>query len=129
MPQLMNEQEIHVFGLQVLVQWLQSKAYDIEFVQPDKNSLPHIFAKCGDQLTVIIAASAMYPQKGQIADRDKAAVLEMAKELNASCACAYLGIANAEGVDKNDKALMGMPIKGARFVTDFSGLEYIQFED
>lgn len=47
MEELMNEQEIHEFGLQVLVQWLEGRGYDIEFVQPDRNSLPHVLPKAG----------------------------------------------------------------------------------
>lgn len=129
MEELMNEQEIHEFGLQVLVQWLEGRGYDIEFVQPDRNSLPHVFAKSGGQLTLIIAATDIYPRKGRISDRDKAAVLELGQKLNAQCACAYLGLANAEGVDRKDKILAGKAYKKARFVADFSGLEFIQFED
>ena len=43
--ELMTEQEIHLFGLQVLIQFLEGKGYEIEFAQPDKASLPHVVAK------------------------------------------------------------------------------------
>lgn len=127
--ELMTEQEIHEFGLQVLIQYLQGKGYDIEFAQPDKKSLPHIVAKSGEQLTFIIAATDIYPNKGKISDADKGAVLEHAKNFDAQSACAYLGLVNAEGVEKNDKALMSKAFKNARFMTDFGGLEFICFED
>ena len=32
--ELMNTQEIHEFGLQVLLQYLTEKGFEIEFVQP-----------------------------------------------------------------------------------------------
>lgn len=127
--ELMTEQEIHEFGLQVLIQYLEGKGYDIEFAQPDKNSLPHIIAKSGEQLTFIIAATDMYPNKGKIDDSEKAAVLEHAKNFDAQSACAYLGLVNAEGVEKNDKVLMSKAYKDARFMTDFGGLEFIRFEN
>lgn len=127
--ELMTEQEIHEFGLQVLIQYLQGKGYDIEFAQPDKKSLPHIVAKSGEQLTFIIAATDIYPNKGKISDADKSAVLEHAKNFDAQSACAYLGLVNAEGVEKNDKSLMSKAFKNARFMTDFGGLEFICFED
>lgn len=127
--ELMNEQEIHLFGLQVLIQYLEGKGYEIEFAQPDKKSLPHVIAKSGDQLTFIIAATDMYPNKGNISDSDKAAVLEHAKQFEAQTACAYLGLANAEGVETNNKALMSKAYRNARFVTDFGGLEFICFEN
>lgn len=127
--ELMTEQEIHLFGLQVLIQFLESKGYEIEFAQPDKASLPHVVVKMGEQITFIIAATDVYPNKGKVSDADKAAVLEHAKQFNANCACAYLGIANAVGVEKKDKALMGKAYRNTRFVTDFGGLEFICFED
>lgn len=127
--QLMTEQEIHLFGLQVVIQYLEGKGYEIEFAQPDKKSIPHIIAKSGEQLTFILVATDIYPAKGCISDEDKAAMLEHAKNFDAQSACAYLGLANAEGVEKGDKELTGKAYKDARFVTDFGGLEYICFED
>ncbi|MDY6029422.1 MAG: hypothetical protein SPI71_04070 [Acidaminococcaceae bacterium] len=126
---LMNEQDIHEFGLQILVQWLEGKGYSVEFVQPDKNSLPHVFARAGEMLTLIIASTGVYPAKGSISETDKAAALELAQKLGAQCACARLGIANADGVEKKDKKLAAIPLKNGRFVTDFGGLEFIRFED
>lgn len=127
--EVMNEQEIHEFGLQILVQWLEGKGYIVEFVQPDKKSLPHVFANIGGCLTLILVSTDVYPNKGGIAEEDKAAVLDLAKQLDANCACAYLGIANSAGVEHNDKDLASRPYKNAEFVTDFGGLEFIQFEE
>ena len=42
---------------------------------------------------------------------------------------AYLGIANADGVVNKDKELCAKAFKNAQFYTDFSGLEFIHFED
>lgn len=127
--ELMNEQEIHEFGLQVLVQYLESHGYEIEFAQPEKNSLPHLAAKKGDQLVFVIAATDVYPNKGKISEADKTAVLEHAAQFDAQVACAYLGLANADGVESGDKELIGKAYRGARFMTDFSGLEFIYFEN
>lgn len=127
--ELMTEQEIHEFGLQVVEQYLEGHGYGIEFAQPEKNSLPHIIAKHGEQLVFIIAATEMYPNKGKISDADKTAVLEHAAQFNAKVACAYLGLANAEGAKAGDKELAGKAYRGANFMADFSGLEFIYFED
>lgn len=127
--ELMSEQEIHEFGLQVLIQYLENKGYEIDFAQPDKRSLPHVVAKSGEQLTFIIASTDIYPNKGKISNADKTALLEQAKNFNAQSACAYLGLANAEGVEKGDKELISKAYKDARYMTDFSGLEFICFED
>lgn len=127
--ELMNTQEIHEFGLQMLVQHLTEKGYEVEFAQPNKNEIPHIVAKQGEQLIFILAATDVYPHKGVITDAEKQALLEHAQAFNAQSACAYLGIANADGVAVKDKALCAKAFKNAQFYTDFSGLEFIHFED
>ena len=48
--ELMNTQEIHEFGLQVLLQYLTEKGFEIEFVQPNKSEIPHVVAKQGEQI-------------------------------------------------------------------------------
>ena len=117
--ELMNTQEIHEFGLQVLLQHLTEKGFEIEFAQPNK----------GEQLIFILVATDVYPNKGTIADSDKQALLEHAQTFAAQSACAYLGIANADGVVNKDKELCAKAFKNAQFYTDFSGLEFIHFED
>ena len=103
--ELMNTQEIHEFGLQVLLQYLTEKGFEIEFVQPNKSEIPHVVAKQGEQLIFILVATDVYPNKGTIADSDKQALLEHAQTFAAQSACAYLGIANADGVVNKDKEL------------------------
>ncbi len=127
--ELMNTQEIHEFGLQILLQYLTEKDYEIEFAQPNKTEIPHIVAKQGEQLIFILSATDVYPKKGVIAPADKQSLLEHAQKFNAQSACAYLGIVNAEGVAKKNKELCAQAFKETKFYTDFSGLEFIRFED
>ena len=127
--ELMNTQEIHEFGLQVLLQHLTEKGFEIEFAQPNKSEIPHVVAKQGEQLIFILVATDVYPNKGTIADSDKQALLEHAQTFAAQSACAYLGIANADGVVNKDKEFCAKAFKNAQFYTDFSGLEFIHFED
>ena len=70
--QLLTEQEIHELGLQALVPWLESHNFKIDYMQTDMNTVPHIFALSGKILTVIIAATSMYPHKGVVGEADKA---------------------------------------------------------
>lgn len=127
--ELMNFQEIHEFGLQVLVEYLEKKGFVIEFVQPNKNEIPHIVAKQQDDLIFIIASTDIYPNKGEISEDEKINLLDHAQNFKAKSACAYLGIANAEGVTTKNIELCGKAVKNAQFYTDFSGLEFIHFED
>ena len=73
--ELMNTQEIHEFGLQVLLQHLTEKGFEIEFVQPNKSEIPHVVAKQGKRLIFILVATDVYPNKGTIADSYKQALL------------------------------------------------------
>lgn len=129
MGNLLNEQELHLLGLQALVPWLESKNYKIDYVQPDKDAVPHIFALSGKVLTVIVAATAMYPHKGVVAEADRAAALKVAGELNALCAMASIGMVNVDGLETADREWMARPARDGHFRADFSGLEYLQFED
>lgn len=126
---LMNEQELHEAGLEILANWLESKGFEILVAQKEKDALPSMVVKQGEAVTFILAASAMYPEKGSISDKTKAIVLQHAKQFEAQTACAYIGLANAKAVEAKDKTNYGTAAKNARFIADFKGLEYIQFED
>lgn len=126
---LMNEQELHEAGLEILANWLESKGFEILVAQKEKDALPSMVVKQGEAVTFILAASAMYPENGSISDKTKAIVLQHAKQFEAQTACAYIGLANAKAVEAKDKTNYGTAAKNARFIADFKGLEYIQFED
>ena len=117
-----------MLGLQALIPWLESHNFVVDYVQPEKCAVPHVFAKSGELLTVIVAATDMYPKKGVVTEADKAAALKVANQLQGFCAVASIGLINMEGVAADDKELMGKPLKNGQYQADFSGLEYIQFE-
>lgn len=96
--QLLTEQEIHELGLQALVPWLESHNFKIDYMQTDMNTVPHIFALSGKILTVIIAATAMYPHKGVVGEADKAYAMRVATQLGALCATASIGLVNVDGL-------------------------------
>ena len=114
--ELMNTQEIHEFGLQVLLQHLTEKGFEIEFAQPNKSEIPHVVAKQGEQLIFILVATDVYPNKGTIADSEKQALLEHAQTFAAQSACAYLGIVNADGVVNKDKDYVPKLLKMHNFI-------------
>lgn len=129
MAELMNEQEIHEFGLEILVKYLFDKGYEIKMVQPEIEQIPHMIITKNDLEIFVVAATGVYPTKGAVADASKAALIENALKHGAQAAMARLGIVNAAGVELGQKDLLGKAYKDAKFLTDFSGLEFIQFED
>ena len=66
MEELLNDQEIHMLGLQALIPWLAGHGFVVDYVQPEKCAVPHVFALSGEMLTVIVAAADMYPNKGKV---------------------------------------------------------------
>lgn len=129
MEELLNDQELHMLGLQALIPWLEQHNFKVDYVQPEKCAVPHIFALSGEMLTVIVAATDMYPNKGQVTEADKAAALKIANELHGLCAVASIGLVNTDGVVAEDKELMGKPLRSGQYKADFGGLQYIQFEN
>lgn len=127
--ELLTEQEIHEKGLMIVIQWLQQHGFDIEFAQPGKHELPNILARSGEIYTYILVGVDMYPNKGTIAEADKAAMLEHTQANGGLAACAHVGLANAYAVEAGEKHRIGRAEKNARFVADFGGLQYIQFEN
>ena len=127
--ELMTTNEIHAFGLQVLIKTFQEKGFAIEYAQPQKIEIPHIIAKQNDELFFTLSSTDVYPNKGTITQKDKESLIEHAMKFSAKPACAYLGIANADGVVSKDKELCSKAYKNAQFYTDFAGLEMIYFED
>lgn len=125
MEKIYTNQQLHEFGLQLVIQHLEGKGFTVEFAQRLKEALPHVFAKHGQTMTVIAVAVDMYPNKGKIADGDKEALKDVAKQLNGKAAVASFGLVNAAGLESNDKELMGKPLADAKFLADFSGLEYL----
>lgn len=125
MEKIYTNQQLHEFGLQLLTQHLEAKGFTIEFVQPLKEALPHVFAKHGKTMTIIACAVDMYPNKGKLEDGDKAALKDVAKQLNGKAAVASFGLVNVAGINENNKELMSKPLADAKFLADFSGLEYL----
>ena len=44
---LMNEQELHEAGLEILANWLESKGFEILVAQKEKDALPESGCKAG----------------------------------------------------------------------------------
>lgn len=124
--EIMSKQDLHTFGLEVLVGWLEKNGYQVEFVNPVVDMLPSVFANRFDGLTVIAAQTTMYPERPQFNENDKPALMEVCKELNAKLAFAGIGLVNGEGIPTQDKELMGKAYKDAKFMADFGGLKYIE---
>ena len=124
---LLTEQEIHEQGLLAVIQWLEKNGNEVVFAQPGKHELPNILIKNGNMLTYVLVGVDMYPHKVTVDEKDKELLLKHTQENGALAAVALIGLANAYAIEANDKERIGVPERNARFVADFSGLQYLQY--
>jgi hypothetical protein len=117
---LMTEDEIHNFGLNVVLEYIQKDGFSVETVIRDKRINPQIIAKKNEQIAYILVRTDCYPRKGEPENRE--VVLDMlknAEKINAVCYFASVGIANSYGTTDLE---MSIPTKGAEYYVAFDGL-------
>lgn len=128
--ELMTEDEIHDFGVQVVIKDLQKEGHEIISVKTAIDQEPQIVAKIKTSLAFIIVRTAMYPNNGEITDLGLLSrVIAHAKQHKATSYFASVGIANSQGVDISDEVLSGTPMRGAGFYVNYRGLSILTSAD
>jgi len=118
--QLMTEDEIHDFGVEVVFGQLKKDGYEILSVNTDRTMNPQIVAKKDGERAFIVVRTACYPNKGVMESEELAfKMIDHADKNGAICYFASVGIVNAEG--QNDEE-MSRPVKGAGFQVSYEGL-------
>lgn len=118
--QLMTTAEIHDFGIEVVVGYLQKEGYSIEGVNANLGQNPQIVARKGDLYKFIAVRTACYPNKGKFETPEEAAALiKHAEKHGALPYFAAVGIANADSYTAEQ---CGTPVKGAPYHIMFNGL-------
>jgi hypothetical protein len=118
---LMNLDEIHDFGVEIVFTYMQKEGFEILRVNTDRSFSPQIVARKDGQRAHVTVRTACYPDKGAIESFEAASRLfEHAKAENAICYFASVGIANAEGTTDEE---MSVPVRGAGFIAAFEGLQ------
>ena len=118
---LMTDNEIHSFGVEIVAEYLIKDGYAIESVSKDFRINPQIIARKGNNLVYVVVRTDCYPNKGIIEDLEVVNhVILDAKKYDASCYFASVGIANAQGITDLE---MSIPTKGSKYFVSYSGLE------
>lgn len=121
--QLMTQQDIHAFGVEIVYKQLEKDGWVIESadVLADLHSEPQIVANKDGELAFFIVRTGMYPGRGRFDEGQDAFnnLVRHAKAHGASCYYASVGIANSEG--KTDEE-MSVPVKGVGYNVQFDGL-------
>ena len=128
--ELMTEEEIHDFGIQVVVKDLQKEGHEIVSVETDLGREPQIVAKIQGRQAFISVRTAMYPGNGQLTDLalvDR--LISHAKTHHATPYFGSVGIANSKGVDAGDEDQSSKPVRGAGFYVNYRGLQILASAD
>jgi len=62
----MTEEEIHDFGIEIVVGQLKKEGYEIESVNTDLGMNPQVVGRKDNQLAFVAVRTACYPEKGQL---------------------------------------------------------------
>ena len=125
-PERMTKEEIHDFGIEIVLNQLKNEGYEIEGVNTDIDMNPQIIAKKGNQLAFIYVRTACFPEKGQLEEPVHFKMIEHADKHGAIPYFASVGIANADAKTYEE---MAIPIKGAGFHVAYEGMVIIARSD
>lgn len=121
-PELMTEEDIHAFGVEIVFKQLQKAEWLIEStdVFADRANQPQIVAHKNGEAGFFVIRTAMYPGRGRIEGEEVfQRLVRHAANHGASCYFASVGIANSEGKSEDD---MSVPVKGVAYNVAFDGL-------
>lgn len=117
----LSDNEIHEFGINVVLDDIRAKGYAISSVMTTRESNPQIIAHKNGQLIYIVVRTAIYPKKGVIENFQLGLqILDDAYDKNAACYFASIGIANANGSTDLE---MSIPIRNSGYYVAYSGIE------
>ena len=120
MPELMTEDAIHDFGIEVVIKDLQKEGYTVESANNQIGQNPQIVARKDRNLVFVFVRTACYPAKGQMeSDQLHFRCIEHAEQHDALPYFAGVGICNADG---KTEAEMATPIKGAPYYVAYEGM-------
>lgn len=122
----MSDDEIHEFGINIVLDNIRENGFTISVVQTNRKLNPQIIAKNHEQLFHILVRTACYPNKGKIESKELCfQLLQGAVNNSAFCFVASIGIANANGTTDLE---MSTPLRGAGFYVAYDGIEELTFE-
>jgi hypothetical protein len=122
----MTMEEIHDFGIEIVLKQLKKKGYEIQIVNTEYGMNPQIVGKKENNLAFIAVRTACYPEKGQLEESIHFEMIEHADKYGAIPYFASVGIANADAI--TDEA-MAIPLKGAGFHVAYEGMVMISRSD
>lgn len=122
---LMSADELHIFGLEVILLYLGKEGLTIQSVNRDPGKNPQVVGQSGGSLAFIFVRTAMYPDKGELSEAMFMRCLDWAEQHHAAPFFASVGLACLNYPDQSpvtSDADMRLPIRHAGFAVAYEGL-------
>lgn len=119
--EVMNDNELHEYGINLMINYLEKNDYTIMEVNREKESNPQIIAEKGTDMCFILVSTFMYPKKDVKTDKGMIkSIKEACKNYNAKLYEAKVGLALASAMTGKE---LGIPYKNEDFLVKFNGLK------
>ena len=115
----MTEEEIHDFGIQIVMNQLKKEKYEIFSHNSSLGINPQILARKRNQLCFILVRTECYPEKGKLKNHVQTQILKLAAEHDAVPYFASVGIARSDSKTEEE---MATPVRGAGYFASYDGL-------
>lgn len=129
---LMTQEEIHGFGIEVILPYIQKEGVTIESVNLDPKKNPQIVGRRWNSRAFVAVRTACYPNKGELSQHECVQIIGWAVQHDATAFFASVGIACIAYPDKSpvhNEADMSLPIRHAGFNVAYEGLVILNTSD
>lgn len=129
---VMSDQELHLFGMQVMLPQIEKEGFTIEHINKDIQINPQIIGKRWGSLGFIYLRTACYPDTGNLTEEEFMQGLEWAKQNSAIPFFAGVRVTCVSYPDKSPvvkESDKGIPYRFAEYEFDYTGLHIMTTED
>lgn len=122
MEDIMTNDELHSYGIDLIISHLKKEGYTIIEVNRELNVDPQIVAQKMSDMIFVVVKTFMYPKKEKdikISNTQLKIVKDGAIAYDAKCYMAKVGLAYANG---NNAKELSTPYRNADFLVKFRGL-------
>ena len=129
---LMTSEELHAFGIDAILPYLEKEGVTIESVSKDIKINPQIVGKRWGSRAFIYVRTACYPSKGDLTPNEFDQLLAWADKHGATAFFAGVGIVCINYPDRSEVTTeedMRLPIRHAGFRIAYPGLEVMNTSD
>src|ERR1051325_3985593 len=113
---LMSPHELHTFGIEAILPYVEQEGFKVEGANPDLKVNPQIVGKHWDSTAFVVVRTACYPNKGELTQAEHMQMVRWAEQHGATAFFASVGIgcvAYPDGSPVTSDEDMRLPIRHA----------------